>query len=68
MIFGKKKPLLEDEAFGTIMEILTLAKAGNPYRHLLMPLRDAADKYPRVAMLIQSLAENLQAGLPRKRT
>lgn len=67
MIFSKKKPLIEDEAFTTIMNIITLAKAGHPYRHLLMPLKDAAERYPRVAMLIQGLADNLQAGLPKKR-
>lgn len=67
MIFSKKKPLLEDEAFGAIMEILTLAKAGHPYRHLLTPLRDAAERFPRVAMLITALAENLQDGLPKRR-
>ena len=61
----KEKSLLEDEAFGVIMEILTLAKAGNPYRHLLAPLRDAAERYPRVAMLVKGLYENLQDGIPK---
>lgn len=56
----KKKVFLEEEAFGAIMEILTLAKGGHPYRHLIGPLRDAAGKYPRVAALVKSLAENLQ--------
>lgn len=55
-----KKVVLEDEAFGLIMEILTLAKGGHPYRHLLTPLRDAAERYPRVAALIKGLHENLQ--------
>lgn len=63
----KEKSLLEDEAFGVIMEILTLAKGGHPYRHLLTPLRDAAERYPRVAALVNSLAENLQDGLRKKR-
>lgn len=64
MIFKAKKPLLEDEAFGVIMEILTLAKGGHPYKHLLTPLRDAAENYPRVAMLVKLLYENLQEGIP----
>lgn len=58
---GKKtKVLLEEEAFGAIMEILTLAKGGHPYRHLIGPLRDAAGRYPRVAALVNTLAENLK--------
>lgn len=57
--FKKKRVLIEDEAFGVIMEILTLAKGGHPYRHLLSPLRDAARAYPRVAALIKGLHENL---------
>lgn len=56
----KKKVLLEEEAFGAIMEILTLAKGGHPYRHLIGPLRDAAGKFPRVASLINTLADNLK--------
>lgn len=60
-----KKEVLETEAFQMIMEILTLAKGGHPYRHLLTPLRDSAEKFPRVALLIKGLADNLHDGLPK---
>lgn len=61
----KEKTYIEDEGFNLIMEILTLAKGGNPYRHLLGPLRDHAERFPRVALMIKGLADNLQSGLPR---
>ena len=61
----KPKINLEEDAFGIIMELLTLAKSGKPYRHLLPTLKDRAEQFPRVAMLVQGLYENLQGGLPK---
>lgn len=58
---------LEEDAFLLLMELFTLAKNGKPYRHLLPTLKDRAEKFPRVALLVKSLAENLEAGLPRSR-
>lgn len=70
-LFGKPKApkvLLEEEAFTMLMNLLTLAKGGHPYRHLLPALKDGAARYPRVAALVRSVAENLEAGLtPRRR-
>ena len=63
----KVKVNLEEDAFVVIIEMLTLAKSGKPYRHLLTTIKDRAEQFPRVAMLIQGLAENLQDGLPRNR-
>lgn len=59
-VFSKKKPVLEEEAFQMIMELLTLAKGGQPYRHLLPRLKDASSRYPRVAALINSVHDSLQ--------
>ena len=64
---GKKKELLEEEGFNLIMEIITMAKGGHPYRHLLGPLKDHAERFPRVALLVKGLADNLQDVLPKRR-
>lgn len=63
----KEKTYLEDDAFAMVMELITLAKNGQPYRHLLPQLRDRAQQFPRVAALVQNLAQNLEGGLPKSR-
>lgn len=62
-----KKVYLEEEAFTLIISMLTLARDGKPYRHLMVHLRDSAERYPRVAMMIQGLARSLEEGLPNRK-
>lgn len=58
----KIKVNLEEDAFRVIVEMLTLAKEGKPYRHLMPVIKERYNQFPRVAALINSLHEYLNKG------